>query len=157
MKSGSLVRVSCFVCTLLGLNVLASTFVQPAMDGWYQSLAKSALTPPPITFAIAWTLIYALMGISLWLLCETLTKASKRAAYTLFAAQLSANFLWVVAFFHWQFISVAFWGILIILPLVAATARAFYQHHRVAGYLFAPYLLWLSYATYLGWFIDANN
>jgi tryptophan-rich sensory protein len=57
---------------LLVLQPFAGTFIVNALGGnlseknrkWYNGLKQSPLTPPPIVFPIAWTILYLLIGLS---------------------------------------------------------------------------------------------
>ena len=57
---------------LLVLQPFAGTFIVNMLGGnlseknrkWYNSLKQSPLTPPPIVFPIAWTILYLLIGLS---------------------------------------------------------------------------------------------
>src|SRR3989338_15212 len=56
----------------LVISALAGTIggmvTEPAItSGWYGGLAKSALNPPSWAFGPAWSALYALMGIALFL------------------------------------------------------------------------------------------
>ncbi len=37
-------------------------------DAWFNTLANSSLTPAPIVFSIAWTILYTLLGIALFMI-----------------------------------------------------------------------------------------
>lgn len=119
----------------------------PQIPTWYSGLAKPAWTPPDRLFPIAWTVLYALMAVSLWRLWDRAGPSAERArAVRLFLAQLALNALWSPVFFglHWL------WGALAVLALLvavlAATLRAAVRVDPVAGLLLVPYLAWLCYA-----------
>ena len=42
-----------------------------ASDPWFVALDKPAIFPPPITFAIAWTILYLLMGLAAAMVCAS--------------------------------------------------------------------------------------
>ncbi len=59
------------------------------LQEWYPTLRKPSFTPPGSYFGPTWTLLYALMGASLWLAGERGEDgAAKRASRALFGAQL---------------------------------------------------------------------
>jgi len=47
--------------------------------------------------------------------------------------------------------------ILALLASILACAKLFYPIDRVAAYLFAPYIAWVSFATYLNLMIVVLN
>lgn len=115
----------------------------------YKTLKKPPLAPPSWLFPVAWTLLYFLMGISLYLIRMVKTTQDKNSAYIIFALQLLLNFLWSPVFF----IARAFLPSLVILILlfvcVGVMIYAFYKFSRTAALLQIPYFLWLIFAGYL--------
>ena len=64
---------------------------------FYAQLNKPSWAPPAGVFGPVWTVLYALMGVAAWLVWRS--PGPKRAALTLFGAQLAANALWSWLFF----------------------------------------------------------
>ncbi len=117
---------------------------------WYAQLTKPPLNPPSWVFGPVWTLLYLLMGISLYLVWS---RASRHPGATLavgvFAVQLVLNALWSPAFFGARSPGL---GLIVIVPmvvLIAVTISLFGRISNVAGWLLVPYLAWVSFATYL--------
>ncbi len=127
-------------------------------DPWYESLTKPALNPPDIAFAIVWPFLYFLMAIS----AITVRRVAVRfewagASFSLFFLQLALNLAWSVLFF---FFHRPVWSLIDILALwisVALMIREFYGFSRFAALLQIPYILWLSFATYLNAMIVTQN
>lgn len=121
----------------------------PNIPTWYAALDKPFFSPPNWVFGPVWTVLYLLMGISLYLVWTAQYKKSKKAAYTLFGVQLTLNALWSLVFFGLH----APWaGVLIIVLLLAsivATMRLFWPISKPAAYLLLPYIAWVSFATAL--------
>ena len=66
-----------------------------ASNVWYNSLAKSVLTPAGWVFSVAWTILYILLGIALFLVIDSKkNRIDKSNAYWLFAGQMALNALW---------------------------------------------------------------
>ncbi len=116
---------------------------------WYATLAKPAWTPPGALFAPVWTLLYALMGISAWLVWRRIGFRGATAALSLFVAQLSLNALWPYLFFGLHRPDIAFAEILVLWMAILATLLAFWRITPPAGALMLPYLLWVSFAAAL--------
>lgn len=116
---------------------------------WYAVLDKPPLNPPNWVFGPVWSTLYTLMGIALAIIILKTTKKTKKPAYVWFAVQLALNTLWSLVFFGAH----AYWlGVLVIVSLVISivmTMRSFKPINPVAVWLLVPYLLWVSFATYL--------
>ncbi len=121
-----------------------------ASDAWYNALNKSVITPDGWIFGVAWTILYALLGLALFLIMNTARSGSgKTRAYTLFGAQMILNGLWTYLFFGAHLIGVAFAVSVALLVISIWMMRSFYSINRGASYMVVPYILWLGFATYL--------
>lgn len=114
----------------------------------YASMSKPPLSPPALVFPIAWGILFALMGISAYLVYSAEHRLRRRAL-TLYFGQLFVNFLWTPVFFGIESFIGAVIVILVLMVLVAAMIAVFYHVRRSAAYINIPYLLWTVYATYL--------
>ena len=124
---------------------------------WYATLEQPALTPPNWVFGPVWTLLYALMGVSLALVWRERESRTAKVGIGLFALQLALNFAWSLVFFGGQN---PLGGLFVIVPLlvaIALTIVAFTRVDRRAALLLVPYLLWVSFATYLNYSIWQLN
>lgn len=116
----------------------------------YGTLNTPPLSPPDVVFPIVWSILYLLMGVSLYLVRSTGGESEvKKKGYIVYAIQLVFNFLWTVLFFRFGLYGFsAIWlGALIVLILL----NIFYfgKVNRNAGLLLVPYLLWCLFALYL--------
>lgn len=119
-------------------------------DMWYNTLNKSMLNPDGWVFGVAWTILYALLGIALFfIISNDKTRQSKTKAYVLFAIQMVLNALWSYLFFGLHLVSAALIVILLLIIFSFWMMRAFYPISRAGSYLVWPYLLWLLFALYL--------
>lgn len=139
-------------------GALGSLFTAPAISGWYASLARPPIAPPNWVFAPVWTTLFLLMGIALFLVWrEGASHGRVRIALTLFHVQLTLNVLWSALFFGLQSPGAAFVEILVLWLAIIATTAAFASISRVAAWLLAPYLCWVSFAAYLNYLIWVLN
>ena len=163
MEAGSFNRQSALIligavllCNCVGLLGALATSTGPG--SWYETLVKPAFNPPSWLFAPVWTLLYILMGISLYLVIMEWKKGRDvRIPLILFAIQLILNTLWSFAFFA---LESTLYGLLVIIPLwifIAATMVAFFPVRKAATWLLIPYLLWVSFATVLNYALYALN
>jgi len=122
-------------------------FAFPA-DRWYGALTKPAWTPPGIVFAPVWTILYVMMGVAAWRI-DRGAGARRRYALWLFAAQLALNLAWTPVFFGVHSPGAALAVIVVLWMTIAATVVAFLRIDRMAGWLMAPYLAWVTFAAAL--------
>lgn len=131
------------------IPVMAGTIVGLLTSGSmnYDGLLKPALSPPGIIFPIVWSILYTLMGISYGILDSNyLIDSDTNFTYYL---QLIVNLLWSIFFFifKWRFFSIIW--IVLLLTLVILMIIKFYNKNKISGLLQIPYILWVSFATYL--------
>lgn len=138
------------------VGAIGSLFTLPAIPSWYASLNKPNFTPPSWLFGPAWTLLYLLMGIALYLVWGQKTKQAK-TALKLFWLQLILNGLWSIVFFGLRSPLLAFIEIVALWVVLVFTTKKFYQLSQPAGLLLVPYLLWVSFAAVLNFAIVRLN
>lgn len=140
--------VSIAVCFLAA--GVGSAFTAGAIDTWYAALNKPFFNPPNWIFGPVWTLLYLLMGISLYLVWIAKgDKKAKRQAITFFIIQLGLNTLWSILFFGLKSPSAAFIGIVFLWLTIFLTIKNFLRISKVAGWLLIPYIAWVSFASVL--------
>lgn len=136
-----------------GVGAVAS--VQAA--SFYSQLVRPDWAPPPGVFGPVWSALYALMGISAWLVWREPKEGGHPRALTLFVVQLAVNALWSWLFFGWHLGAAAFADVLLLLALIAATIAAFWRVRPLAGMLLLPYLAWVAFASALTWSVWQRN
>lgn len=130
-------------------GVLSATITSSSMKA-YASMNKPPLSPPAIVFPIAWTILYLMMGLALYLIVTTPSdKNLKGTAVLLFTIQLIMNFMWSIIFFKWGQYLAAFIWLIIMLCILIICAFRFYDINRSSAYLLIPYIVWLVFASYL--------
>ena len=127
------------------------------VQGWYQNLEKSVLTPPGWVFGVVWTSLYALLGVATWLIWMKREEYVVAPALMLFGLHMVLNWAWSFVFFTFHMLAVSFFWILAILGLAATLFFIFREIRPVAAYLMIPYMGWLCFAAYLSFFIWQNN
>lgn len=121
-----------------------------ASNVWYNALAKSALTPAGWVFSVAWTILYLLLGIALFLIIIDKDKRTKKSnAYWLFFGQMVLNTLWSYVFFGAHMAALALLILIMLIVVSIYMARAFRPISKAASYLVWPYIIWMCFATYL--------
>ena len=114
----------------------------------YSRLCKPAFSPPAILFPLVWIILYALMGLSSYIVYLSDSPHKKKALQD-YLLQLLFNFFWSIIFFGFSLYFIAFIWLLALLVLVAAMIWQFYMVGPPAAYLQLPYLVWCLYSAYL--------
>jgi tryptophan-rich sensory protein len=141
------------MCQLVG--IAGSIFTTPAINSWYKVLNKPFFNPPSWVFAPAWTTLFLLMGISLFLVWQK-GKATINAR-NIFFLQLALNFFWSIIFFYYKSPGFAFLEIIFLWLAILFTIIKFYKISKASAYLLLPYILWVSFAGVLNYFIWILN
>lgn len=116
---------------------------------WYNTLIQPPLTPPWWVFAPAWSLLYTLMLVSLFLFSIKKTPCDKSWGYTLFFSQLGMNLCWTPVFFSFHNIGLALTIITVLDTFIILNIIAFFKVSKTSGLLLIPYFVWTLFATYL--------
>jgi benzodiazapine receptor len=114
---------------------------------FYQQLAQPSWAPPSSVFGPVWSVLYALMGVTAWLVWRDGGWRRQRSVLTLFVIQLAVNALWSWLFFAWHHGALAFVDIVLLWLLIVATVIGFWRVRPLAGALLLPYLCWVSFAS----------
>lgn len=158
MKRNDFLRLGVSILVPLLAGFLGSIFTAESVSTWYTTLQKPAFTPPSWVFAPAWTLLYVLMGISLYLVWkEGLEKREVKIGIGIFSVQLVLNAAWSFLFFG---LRSPLLGLLEIIPLWIAILATIIYFHRIskkASYLLVPYLTWTIFAALLNYYIFLLN
>jgi translocator protein len=137
---------------------IGTLFTRSELREWYNTLAQSPLTPPNWTFGVVWTILYLLMGIAAFFIWNKgLNKKHVKFALGVFILQLVMNTLWSILFFGLHNPAAALMDIISLWFAIIATMLAFSQVSKKATWLLVPYLVWVSFATYLNYYIWAFN
>ncbi len=144
------------VCELAG--IIGSIFTISSIPTWYAALQKPFFSPPNWIFAPVWTILYALMGISLYLVWSKGLKTNGvKTAIKAFAVQLVLNASWSIVFFGFHSPLYAFITILLLLAAIIWAIVEFYKVSKQAAYFMIPYLLWVCFAALLNYSIWMLN
>ncbi len=148
--------LSVIICQLAGL--IGAFFTSPSISTWYASLVKPAFNPPNSVFGPIWTIIYTLIGISLYLVIrDGIESKEKKTALIVFSVHLILNSLWSILFFGIKNIFLAFFEIIILWGMIVYTMLLFKRINQKTVYLLTPYLLWVSFAAILNFSIWRLN
>ncbi len=136
-------------CELAG--AVGAIFTAPAIGGWYAGLQKAALNPPSWVFAPVWTILFALMGVATFLVWR------KKGSLLIFVAQFALNILWSILFFGLHAPWLALIDIVALWLAIGFTVLSFRKVSPAAAWLMVPYLLWVTFASYLNYSVAVLN
>lgn len=156
IKSWPKLLFSLFITQAAGW--VGSIFTMPKIDNWYETLNKPFFQPPNWLFGPVWTILFLLMGISLYLIWTGIWHHKlKEEAMLIFVAQLVLNVFWSITFFGFQNIALAFLEILVLWTSILFTILYFAKLNKTAAYLLVPYIFWVSFASVLNfaiWYLN---
>lgn len=143
-----------FSLFLAGCVAAGATGAMFPPGAWYESLKKPPWTPPNWLFPVAWTTLYLCISVA-----AARAGASGATGYAMafYALQLALNTLWTPVFFGLRRMGA---GMLVLAALwlaVLATLLTFWQIDPLAGWLFVPYLIWVTVAGALNWTVWRLN
>lgn len=141
----------------LTVAFISTAFGQGGDSEWYKQLNKPSWTPPGWVFPVMWTTLYTLMGIAAWLVWKEGGFAVQGYPLGAYITQLGLNFLWTPIFFGMHRPDYALVEILILWLAIAVTIYLFLPVKSIAAYLLVPYIVWVTIATSLNWYIWMYN
>ena len=146
-------RILIVVVTCLAIGYFSGMATQSSIKTWFPTLIKPSFNPPNWVFAPVWSMLYIMMGIAAGLVWNRLElsddKELVKKSLVFFAIQLGLNALWSILFFGLRNPMLALIEIVLLWLMIYETYIKFGKIDKIAGYLFLPYLAWVSFATVL--------
>ena len=142
-------RFTLIVAVILAAAIGSMASTSAGTDSWYLSLDKSRLNPPSYVFGIVWPILYILMMVSAFL--------AHKKIFSIFIIQLIFNAAWSWLFFRFQMPLIALLDIYLLIAINIYILNLMYKANKLAFFLFIPYIIWISFASYLNLFIVINN
>lgn len=155
MKTKPKINWSKLIISILitqGSGLFGSLATASSVKTWYVTdVVKSRLNPPSWVFAPVWTLLFLLMGISLYRIWQ------KKGDLFWFWTQLLLNVIWSFLFFGFRSPTLAFYEILVLWLTILITIVKFKKVDLLASRLLWPYLAWVTFASILNYTIMILN
>ncbi len=148
MKKIKIWDILIFVLSAELAGALSALIAGGSFGAYYETLVKPPLAPPAWLFPVMWAVLYALMGISAYLINES-GGEQRRPALILYLAQLFVNLLWSPVFFGLRSFGGAVAVVIAMLVLVVCMLLVFGRISRCAALLNIPYVIWTAFASYL--------
>ena len=142
-------RFTLIVAVILAAAIGSMASTSAGTDSWYLLLNKSELNPPSYVFGIVWPILYILMMASAFL--------AHKKIFSIFIVQLFFNATWSWLFFRFQMPLIALLDIYLLIAINIYILNLMYKENKLAFFLFIPYVIWISFASYLNLFIVINN
>jgi len=142
-------RFTLIVAVILAAAIGGMASTSASTDSWYLLLNKSELNPPSYVFGIVWPILYILMMVSAFL--------AHKKVFSIFIVQLFFNAAWSWLFFRFQMPLIALLDIYLLIAINIYILNLMYKENKLAFFLFIPYVIWISFASYLNLFIVINN
>ena len=147
--SGFWTFIGCVLVTL-GVGTL-SGWLSGAMKG-YEGINVPAFTPPDWVFSVVWPILYAMIGVALYLIITYSPMSSteqriKVAATILWAIQLALNLLWPFVFFNIDYTVAFIINALLVSVVTSLVTLGFFIRPLSSAFLL-PYWGWILFATY---------
>jgi translocator protein len=117
---------------------------------WYESI-KPSFAPPNYVFPIVWTVLFYLIGISLYYSWVETEKKWHKMVAIFYGANFILNILWSFIFFYTQSPRLALGEILILWVSILALIMFNWKKSKTAAYFLIPYFLWVSFAIILNY------
>ena len=133
------------MATLGGLGGLVTA---SSIQSWFAILNHPPGRPPNWVFGPVWTVLYLMIGASFALIWHR-RKLGWNKPTLFFSAQLLFNLSWTPVFFGLHQIGIALVIIILMSIFIVLTIRELLKFSKPTALLLVPYLLWVSFATYL--------
>lgn len=144
-------KILIFVATCLGVGYFSGIATQSGISDWFPTLKKPVFNPPNQVFMPVWTTLYVFMGIAAGLVWAEIDNKREEvtSALRFFWIQLVLNAAWSFLFFMLKNPLLAFIEMIVLWLMIYETWYKFRRINAVSGWLFVPYLLWVSFALLL--------
>lgn len=136
--------------SMLILGAAGGFFTSSSLNDWFGALEHPPGRPPNWIFGPVWSTLYLMIGTSFAIIWHRHpNQISKTRAVLFFIIQLILNLLWTPLFFGLHQITTALVVIVLMWTFISLTIHEFRKLSKPAAYLLIPYLLWVTFATYL--------
>ncbi len=154
MTSSDALALAGFFVACLAAAMTGALF-RPGL--WYEGLAKPSWRPPNWLFPPAWSVLYATIAVSGWLVWRQEGLAGAAFPFAVYGAQLLLNAAWSALFFGLRRPDLAFGEVILLWLSILATILVFRPLNGLAAALLLPYLGWVGFAGMLNFAIWRLN
>jgi tryptophan-rich sensory protein len=137
------------IAIVTGAAILGQVATTRGLPWYFTRVRKPPETPPAAAFPVAWTVLFGCIGVALFRLWRAPPSPERERALGWYAVQLAFNVAWSYVFFALRAPFAALFVALGLAGSAAATCVTAARVDRLAGRLFAPYVAWVSFASWL--------
>lgn len=127
---------------------LGSIFTE--IGPWYETI-KPSITPPNWVFPVVWTILFFLIGLSLYYSWTCSHKDDKNKLIAYYSINFLLNILWSYLYFGAHNVLFALLDLFVLWVSIIFLIAFNWRVCKRAGYLLIPYLLWVSFAGILNY------
>jgi translocator protein len=149
MNKSQVIKLVVSLILPLAVGAIGGIFTAKAVPVWYASLNRPSFAPPNWVFGPVWTVLYILLGISLFLIWRLDSGKERNLAILIFLLQLLLNSGWSFIFFYFKMVGFALFEIILLWMSIVIMLLLFYKIKPMAAYINIPYFLWVTFATIL--------
>ncbi len=136
------------ICVILAFlpGAIGSMFTSPGANSEWYEINKPSYTPPDFVFPIAWTILYLLIGIALYLTWSKARKKEKKSIAWIYGINLFLNMTWSIFFFGMQKPTIALINLALIIITIIGMIIVSGKIDRRTRWILLPYLVWCGFA-----------
>jgi tryptophan-rich sensory protein len=124
----------------------------------YKSYKRPPLSPPEWAFGVVWPILYILIFISYGSVFSAVLKGDIGGVILIpFVINLLANGLFTYFQFKLKNNLLASLDIVVVLATIILTITMIWPYYHWVAYLQIPYLIWVTFATYLQFGVTILN
>ena len=154
-KTKKIFSLLIFVLLAFGASAWGGLITSFYKEPWYSTIIKPSFNPPDWIFSPVWITLYLAMSVAVWLIWIN-PKRTEKIIYIYFI-HLLINGSWSLFFFGLHLILVSLIIIGVIIFFVIWLMKLYYPINKLSSLLMIPYLMWLSYAFVLNFYIFILN
>ncbi len=151
-----LLALAVFLLVVVATAAFSGQFVG---GEWYQEVVQPSWNPPPLMMACVWAVLYALMAVSAWMVCDTM-RGVAGSVLGWWVVQLMLNVTWSWLYFGLNRTGYAQLIMALWLAVVLLTIRAFHSIKPEAAWLMIPVAVWLFFVMLLNfsqWYLNGGG
>lgn len=117
------------------------------------SKVKSKLNPPSWLFGVVWPILYLLLGYSSYLIFNS-NSSSKYTYLAIYIVHIILLTAWWPYFIYFPNRNFATCSLIFLFLYAIILSILFSTINKTASYCLIPYIIWLSFASYLSYNIE---
>lgn len=138
-------------------TISVGSWITSAGMSWYKTINFPAFTPPGSFIGTVWTVLFILATISALIVWNKARGGRKNAIGFAFVINALLNVTWSLLFFGLHLIGPAIYESALLGVSVLVLMILIWPVSKMASWLLAPYLAWVSFATFLTYSIWLLN